>query len=172
MRGALEKMAGENSANGQAIRCELAAEALCVSGKLRLRVFGGSMLPSIWPGDVLLILRTPPADIEPGDVVLYAREGGFLAHRIVKKEKDTFTTRGDSLRADDEPVSFRQVLGKIAIIERSGVHFVPKNKLRGPARLLSLLMRYFNPLKTLTLRLNSLRLKLGRALSNRETETA
>jgi signal peptidase I len=130
------------------------------------------MLPSIWPGDVLLIRRAAPADMEPGDLVLYAREGGFIAHRIVGKYGDKLTTRGDALRVDDDPIPFSQVLGKIAMIERSGAQFAPKEQLKGPARLLSLAMRYFNPLKALALRLNSLRLKLGRARSDRETATA
>src|ERR1035441_180619 len=168
MRGALEKMAGENSANGQAIRCELAAEALCVSGKLRLRVFGGSMLPSIWPGDVLLIRRTPLAEMGLGDLILYASDSGFIVHRIVKKDADTFTTRGDSLRVDDQPVPFSRVLGKIAIIERNGVSFAPKDKLRGIEKILSLLIGYFTPLKVLAFRLNALRLKVARTDHNKE----
>lgn len=167
-----EKADPEGSATRQAIRCEVAAEALRASGKLRLRVFGGSMLPSIWPGDVLLVRRAAPADMSPGDLILYAREGDFLVHRIVKKGEDTFTTRGDSLRVNDEPVPFSQALGKVAMIERSGAQFAPKEKLEGPARFLSWLMRYCAPFKAFALRLNSLRRKLDRARGDRETVVA
>jgi signal peptidase I len=169
MGGTPEKIAGGNSAIGQEIRCEVAAEVLRASGELRLRVFGGSMLPSIWPGDVLLIRRAAPADMEPGGLVLYARNGGFVVHRIVRKNGDMLTTRGDALREDDEPVPFSQALGKVAMIERSGAQFAPREKLKRPDRLLSLLMAYFAPLKAFALHLNSLRLKFDRAQSNRET---
>ena len=127
------------------------------------------MVPSLWPSDVLLIRHAAPADMEPGDLVLYARGGSFVIHRIVKKDGDKLTTRGDALRVDDEPVPFSQVLGKVAMIEHSGAQFVPQKTPEGPERLWSLLMRHFAPLKTLALRLNSLRLKLDRARSNRET---
>jgi hypothetical protein len=169
MRGTPEKIAGGNSAVGQEIRCEVAAEALRASGELRLRVFGGSMLPSIWPGDVLLIRRAAPADMEPGGLVLCARKGGFVVHRIVRKDEDMLTTRGDALREDDEPVPFNQALGKVAMIERGGAQFAPREKLKLPDRLLSLLMAYFAPLKAFALHLNSLRLKFDRTQSNRET---
>ena len=143
-------------------------EALRASGKLRLRVFGGSMLPSIWPGDVLVIQRTPVAGMGLGDLILYASDSGFIVHRIVKKGADSFTTRGDSLRVDDQPVPYGRVLGKIAIIERNGVSFAPKDKLRGIERILSLLIGHLTPLKALALRLNALRLKLDRADHNKE----
>ena len=38
-----------------AVKCELAAEVLRSSGRLRLQVTGWSMLPSIWPGDTLTV---------------------------------------------------------------------------------------------------------------------
>ena len=42
---------------GHALKCELAAESLRLSGRLRLRVTGWSMLPTICPGDTLIIER-------------------------------------------------------------------------------------------------------------------
>jgi hypothetical protein len=39
------------------VKCELAGEVLASSGTLRLRVRGGNMLPTVSPGDVLLIER-------------------------------------------------------------------------------------------------------------------
>ena len=130
------------------------------------------MLPSIWPGDVLLIRRADPANMELGDLVLYAREKSFVVHRIVRKYGDRLVTRGDALCVDDEPVPFSVVLGKVAMIERRGAQLIPKNKLQGPAEFLSLLVRHFDMLKGLALRLNSLRLKLDRAGISRETGAA
>src|SRR5262249_37101837 len=44
-----------NAGEAHAIKCELAAEVLRFSGRLRLQVGGWSMLPSVFPGDTLLV---------------------------------------------------------------------------------------------------------------------
>jgi len=56
-----------------AIKCELASEVLLWSGKLRLRVTGWSMLPSVWPGDTLLVERIGAEEAREGDIVLFGR---------------------------------------------------------------------------------------------------
>jgi len=38
-----------------ALKCDLAADVIRGFGTLRLRVNGFSMLPSIWPGDVVCV---------------------------------------------------------------------------------------------------------------------
>jgi hypothetical protein len=63
--------------------CELAEEVLRTSGRLRLKVNGSSMLPAIWPGDVLRIVRERLDAISVGDVILFARDGMLTAHRII-----------------------------------------------------------------------------------------
>ena len=40
---------------------DLAAEVLRQFGEVRLKVTGASMLPSVWPGDVLTVRRRSPA---------------------------------------------------------------------------------------------------------------
>ena len=64
--------------------CELAAEVLRSSGKLRLRATGASMLPVVWPGDILNISGEGAGKALPGDIVLFGREGGLIAHRVVE----------------------------------------------------------------------------------------
>ncbi len=64
--------------------CELAAEVIRSSGKLRLRATGASMLPSIWPGDVLTVSSEAVAETQPGDIILFEREGRLIAHRVVE----------------------------------------------------------------------------------------
>src|SRR5437773_2244681 len=39
----------------EAIKCDLASQVLRSTGELRLRALGLSMLPSLWPGDILSI---------------------------------------------------------------------------------------------------------------------
>ena len=40
-----------------ALGCELVAEVVRSFGEVRLKVTGGSMLPAIWPGDVITVRR-------------------------------------------------------------------------------------------------------------------
>src|ERR1039458_9326454 len=67
------------------VACELAAEVLRSSGSLRLRAIGASMLPAIWPGDVLTVQRRDAENAQPGDIVLFARGGALVAHRVVER---------------------------------------------------------------------------------------
>ncbi|MGD0497259.1 MAG: S24/S26 family peptidase [Bryobacteraceae bacterium] len=156
----------------QTVQCDLCAEALRVSGRLFLRVFGGSMLPSVWPGDILVIDRAEIARIRPGDLVLCARPGGFMVHRAILNGRDALITRGDAHGADDPPVSPAQVLGRVVAIRRGRTRFTPRRTLSRTQKLLSFLIFRFARFKTLLLRLNALRLRFGRSQIGRETALA
>jgi hypothetical protein len=107
------------------VKCDLAAQALKFSGTLRLRAFGFSMLPSIWPGDILTIQAQGFEQCRADDVVLYTRHGYFFLHRVVAitGSGDPLIFRGDWLQQFDPPVDGQQVLGKAVDIERRGRHF-------------------------------------------------
>jgi hypothetical protein len=128
----------------QAAKCELAENALRVFGSLRLRVTGFSMLPAIWPGDLLLIRRQAMEQILPGDIVLFARDGRLIAHRAVCKTGDRATpsliTRGDALPSFDSAVSAAELLGKVCGVFREGEWIEPRKRLGFGARALSLLV--------------------------------
>jgi|SRR5882672_417748 len=109
------------SADGErahALKCELASEVLRSSGKLRLCVTGWSMLPTIWPGDTLVVERVGRDQIEAGNVVLVERAGKLRAHRVVSVAGNSanrhWTTQGDSMLAPDQPVSESELLGRVA----------------------------------------------------------
>jgi signal peptidase I len=102
----------------------LAEEVLRTSGHLRLAARGYSMLPSLWPGDVLSIQSTTPDQAVRGDLVLYAREGSFYIHRVLRRarvdQQMCLITRGDSMPREDHPVSSSELLGKVIAAERNG----------------------------------------------------
>ena len=104
---------------GEALRCQLAEEVLCLAGELRLRVTGTSMLPSVWPGDILHIRRQDTIESLPGDIVLVRRQGRLCAHRVVKKiskeGEPYWITRGDSTFPPPESAT------RIACSRSSGV---------------------------------------------------
>ncbi len=91
-------------------------------GAACVRVFGSSMLPWIWPGDVLVIRRTDMRTISPGEVVLFARKGRLFIHRVVRKyaaESEPFlVTKGDAVAHTDGPVLQSEFLGRVALIHR------------------------------------------------------
>jgi hypothetical protein len=56
----------------------LAAEILGSRRRLRLKALGTSMLPTVWPGDVLTIESAACEETGPGDTVLLQRSHRFL----------------------------------------------------------------------------------------------
>ena len=109
---------------------ELFLEVLKSAGQARLAVTGTSMLPSIRPGDILEVHRQGMEAILPGDVVLFMRNGGFAAHRVVEKagepDRTLLITRGDALRVPDSPVTPEELLGRVAAILRGGRRLDPR----------------------------------------------
>jgi Peptidase S24-like len=103
---------------------ELAEEVLRSFGELRFLARGLSMLPTIFPGDVLTIRREPIEDARPGDVVLASWGGRLFAHRVVARAQGhgraTLTTRGDALDIADEPVTDTEWLGRVTEVIRGG----------------------------------------------------
>lgn len=115
-------------AQRQAAALELAAETARKFGKLKIKVTGDSMLPAVWPGDVLTVLRQPLARFRPGDIVLAARRAAgnsrseleFVAHRVLRRQGDHLLTRGDSLSHHDPPLSEPEILGRVVSVTREG----------------------------------------------------
>jgi hypothetical protein len=105
-------------------RCSLAAELLLRHRTLKLKAFGTSMLPTLWPGDVVTIRTCSFDEACPGDIVLCVRDGRFYLHRVHQKTTATsypqLCTRGDSMPLPDPPVSRSEILGKACSIERNG----------------------------------------------------
>ena len=114
----------------ETLGCELAAEVLRSSGRLRLRATGASMLPAVWPGDILSVRSHDAAEALPGDIVLFGREGRLVAHRVVERtlcqDRIQWVTRGDSVGGNDAPVSSHQLLGRVTAIERGHRRIVPR----------------------------------------------
>jgi len=131
--------------DAHALKCELAAEVLRSSGMLRLRATGRSMLPAIWPGDTLAIERASGDDVSEGDIVLFQRNGRFVAHRVVSKsnepEGSTIQTRGDAVSRLDVPLSGYDLLGKVSFILRDGKCIEPSRSLRFSERAVAALVR-------------------------------
>jgi signal peptidase I len=129
-----------------ALKCELAAEILRSFGALRLQVTGHSMLPAIWPGDVLLVQRCDFGEISPGEIVLYARESHLVAHRVIRagaRLEDPFlVTQGDALPAQDSPISPAEFLGRVSQIIHAGERRAPASTLTFKNRFIATAVRH------------------------------
>ena len=95
-------------------RSALVAEALRLSGRLRLQVHGESMLPALWPGDVVEIASCSLADVRPGEIVLARRKGRLFLHRLVAPcTPNGFLLRGDSMPGPDPLFPSEALLGRL-----------------------------------------------------------
>lgn len=113
----------ENATNAvtsiwSAERSALLADILRRSGSLpqgvRLRVYGESMLPALWPGDVVEITSCSLEDVRPGEIVLALRDGRLFLHRFVARcTPETFLLRGDSMSHADPLYPSEALLGRL-----------------------------------------------------------
>lgn len=127
------------------MKCELATEVLRSSGNLRLQVTGWSMLPTVWPGDTLLIERVSSSSISEGDIILFGRERRLFAHRVVAKDVQRYSpmlTRGDAMKMPDPPVHEHEILGKVCCIVRNGKQIQPRTSVRLCDRAVAGLVRF------------------------------
>lgn len=83
---------------------------------------GGSMAPAI-PEHSRLRVQLPGTRVpEPGDILYYLAEDGFVVHRLVhhlsaRDGEPCYLTIGDNCLAPDPPVPERRVLGIVIAVE-------------------------------------------------------
>jgi signal peptidase I len=137
------KLSSQSLDDAHALKCELAGEVLRSSGALRLRVTGWSMLPTVMPGDTLVIERISPDAVSEGDIVLFVRDRRFFVHRVVTKGSHdaAILTCGDAMPAVDPPVPGSNLLGRVSLILRNGQRIEPSRNPRLSHRTVSALVR-------------------------------
>ena len=91
-----------------------------------LNVVGKSMFPWIRPRDLLFLRRAALAEIERGEVIVFARNGVLCVHRVLLAVADTqgrevtpaLIAKGDAVADRDEPVTAAELLGKVEFVYR------------------------------------------------------
>ncbi len=138
------------------LKHNLAAEALRIAGNFRLAAFGYSMMPTLWPGEVLTIQAQSFDLVRPSEVVLFSRDGRFFIHRVVGKlnvyPETKLITRGDALPSVDALVSRIEFLGKVVSVRR-GEREIPVPACSRTRRWIGLALTYSVRLRSLALRL-------------------
>lgn len=64
-------------------------------GRVAFRAYGGSMMPTVWPGCWVEVVRHFHHNLVAGEVVLVRGDSGLVLHRVVDVWNAGFTTRGD-----------------------------------------------------------------------------
>ena len=143
----------------------LAAEMLRDCGKVRLKEWGASMLPSVWPGDLLTIQSVAHDEVVPGDIVLVLRDNRFFIHRLVERQQVqdciSWITRGDAVPDNDPPVATSELLGRVAGIRRANRSFVPSRRVSLLRSALAWTLCRSDRFRNLTLRVHAARLQAG-----------
>jgi signal peptidase len=101
---------------------ELLLTSLRAGNPIRIRAHGTSMVPAIWPGDVLTVAPATATTIVPGQIALTLRTGRWFVHRVIDRHTHGGTvvlvTRGDALDHADPVAAPVDIPG--IVIARNG----------------------------------------------------
>jgi hypothetical protein len=126
-----------------------------------LQVLGQSMLPTIWPGDVVTIGRAVADAMEIADIGVFQRDRRVFVHRLKKilviDGLTQFVTRGDSATDDDPLFPADTLLGKVALIQHKNRSPVPSGNLSLCARAAGWVFARSSSLRNLALRIDAMR---------------
>ena len=113
------------------LKLNLAIETLRRRGGVRSRARGMSMLPSLWPGDLLTIQAANQDEVIAGDIVLVMHEKRCFIHRLVEiqifEKGIRLLTRGDAMPHGDPPAC-AELLGRVIRVQRADCSFVPSSR--------------------------------------------
>lgn len=146
----------------------LAVEMLRSRGTVRLKAWGASMVPAVWPGDLLTIQSVAHDEVVPGDIVLVMRDNRFVVHRLVGRRRDrdhfSWITRGDAMPHNDPPAIASELLGRVAGIRRAHRSFVPSRRISPLHSSLAWMLCRWGRFRNLALRIHATRLQPGQTL--------
>jgi len=122
-------------------KVEMVSSALRTTGAVRIKALGTSMLPTIWPGDILVIEAVPRHQLVCGEIVAVQTPDGIRAHRLVANNEPHWITRGDAMPQSDPAVSFEDVMGRVSEIQRGPRIVFPEKRLWLLNRVFACLLR-------------------------------
>ena len=77
-------------------------------------VLSGSMEPTLSIDDLIFVKKFDDKDYKVDDIIVFQQGRSCTVHRIKSINEDgTLTTQGDANNAEDEPVEYKQVKGKV-----------------------------------------------------------
>ncbi len=149
-----------NPGNHEDPKLGLARETLRCHGTVKLKAWGTSMLPSVWPGDLLTIQSAPHDEVVPGDIVLVMRDNRFFVHRLIETRQVQdcllWITRGDAMPQNDPPVAASELLGRVTSVCRASRSFVPSRSVSPLRSMLAWMLYRWDRFRNLTLRIREM----------------
>lgn len=74
----------------------------------------GSMENTLNIGDAVIVKLTK--NISENDIIVYKSDNNYITHRVIKIEDEKIITKGDNNTSNDEPITRKQVCGKVCKI--------------------------------------------------------
>src|SRR5579864_7139215 len=99
-------------------KVELVSSMLRTGGAVKIKALGTSMLPTIWPGDILVIESISHDQLVCGELLAVRVQNEIRVHRLLEKTAPDWITRGDSMPQNDPAISPNDVLGRVSEIRR------------------------------------------------------
>jgi signal peptidase len=141
----------------------LAMSVLRRGGTIFLKARGTSMLPAVWPGDVLTVQGAACAEIVPGDIVLALGMDRIFVHRLVGRNEDSpgpwWVTKGDAMPHADPPEASSDLLGRVVSIRRGSRDLLPRRQVSRVHSLLGSLACRSDRFRNILLRVHALRVR-------------
>ena len=102
---------------------QLVAERLD-AGSISFVITSGSMLPTLAPGDRVIVRGIAPCDVRLGDIVMAQVGDARVVHRVIARRVENGTvslvTKGDNCRRADDPWGETHLLGGVIAMQRNG----------------------------------------------------
>lgn len=107
-------------------------------GYTLLEVVSGSMEPTIYKGD-MIIINTKDKDLNINDIITFKdAEGSFVTHKIISIENDKIITKGDNNNTIDDAINKNSVIGKYAFKIKGAGNIL--NSFKNPLTLIMILI--------------------------------
>jgi hypothetical protein len=145
------------------LKLDLAVEGLRCCGSVALKAWGTSMLPSLWPCDLLTIQKLASEEFIPGDIVLVRRNERVFIHRLIEKQRglhgDSWITKGDAVSHTDPPAM--ELLGRVVEVRRGNRSFAPGRRISRIQSAIAWLLCRSDRLRNLVLSIHAARMQAG-----------
>jgi len=157
------------------IKLNLVVETLRRCGEVRLKARGMSMLPAVWPGDLLTIQVVSQDEVIPGHIVLILREKRCFIHRLVGMQVSgngvRLITRGDAM-PDCDPVTSAELLGRVIRVQRANHSFVPSSRISPVHSAAAWILCRSGRCRNLAVRFHAARLRGVRLIAYRSSDSS
>lgn len=101
-------------------------EELNFGRTVRIVASGYSMIPTVWPGELIEIQPVVIENVKIGDIIAFQRIQHMVVHRVVMIQNlhdETFiTTMGDSNLKVDEVINNANFIGKVKVKNNTSGH--------------------------------------------------